>query len=278
MGRLDGRVAFVAGAARGQGRSHCLRLAQEGADIVAFDVCAAMPGVPYPASTPEDLAETARLVEALDRRIVTAEADVRDAATVAEVLDRGVAEFGRVDIVAAQVGISHLPMPLHEVPEDLWRVMLDVTMTGTWNTVRAAVPHLVAGGRGGAIVVTSSCAAIRGYPNVGHYVAAKHGLIGIVRTLSAELGPHGIRVTSIAPTNVATDMLLNQESYNLFRPDTAPHTTRAEFEEAAKAMHALPIPYIEPIDVSNALAFLVSDEARYITGITLPVDGGATQY
>ena len=279
MGRLDGRVAFVAGAARGQGRSHCLKLASEGADIIAFDVCAPMSGVPYPASTPADLAETVRQVEALNRRIVHAEADVRDGAAVQKLLDHGIAELGRVDIVSAQVGLSHIPMALHEVPEDSMAV----------NDRRHPDRHLEHGPSrypahdrrrpGRRHRSDQLVAAIRGYANVGHYVAAKHGLIGIVRTLSAELGPHNIRVTSIAPTNCATDMLLNQESYDLFRPDKEPGTTtRAEFEEAARAMHSLPIPYVEPIDISNALMFLVSDEARYITGITLPVDGGATQY
>jgi SDR family mycofactocin-dependent oxidoreductase len=278
MGRLEGKVAFVTGAARGQGRSHCVRLAQEGADVIAIDICEPLPGVPYPAATPEDLEETARQVEALDRRIVWARADVRDDEALREVVDDGVAQLGRLDVVSAQAGLNHLPHLTHELPRELWQVMLDITLTGTWNTVKAAVPHLLAGGRGGAIVVTSSAASIKGFPNVAHYVSAKHGLLGLVRSMAAELGPHRIRVVNLAPTNVATDMVLNQDAYNLFRPDKAPHATQEEFEEAAKHMHMLPIPYIEPIDVSNALVFLASDEGRYITGTTLAVDAGWTQH
>jgi SDR family mycofactocin-dependent oxidoreductase len=278
VGRLDGKVAFVTGAARGQGRSNCVRMAQEGADIIAIDICGPLPGIPYPAATPADLQETARLVEALDRRIIFAKADVRDGAAVRQVLDDGVAQLGRLDIVSAQAGLSHVPMRVHEIPSELWQVMVDVTLTGTWNTAKAAVPHLIGGGRGGAIVVTSSSMAVRAFPNIGHYASAKHALPGLVRTMAAELGPHGIRVVNLAPTTVATDMLLNQATYNLFRPDKAPNATREELEEVARQMHLLPIPYIEPVDVSNALVFLASDEARFITAITLPIDGGSTQY
>lgn len=278
MGRLENKVAVVTGAARGQGRSHCARLAAEGADIIAIDICEALPGVPYEPATFADLEQTARDVESLDRRVVIFRADVRDALALQDAVDSGVGQFGRLDIVSAQAGISHLPHRLHEVPGELWQVMLDVTLTGTWNTIRAAIPHMIASGRGGSITITSSLASLRGSANVGPYVAAKHGLVGLVRTASRELGEHKIRVNNLAPTNVATDMLLNQETFNLFCPDRAPNARREEFEDVARTMHALPIPYIEPIDVSNALAFLASDEARYITGITLPIDAGASQH
>ncbi len=276
--RLENKVAFVTGAARGQGRSHCVRMAEEGADIIAVDICEPMPGVPFKPSTPADLEETARQVEALDRRIVYAKADVRDGAALRKVVDDGVAELGRLDIVSAQAGLSHVPMRMHEISDELWDVMLDTTLTGSWNATKAAIPHMIAGERGGAIIVTSSTASLRAHANIGHYVSSKHGLVGLVRTLAMELGPHNIRVNNIAPTNCATDMLLNQECYNLFRPDKAPNATYEDFVEAAKTMHALPIPHIEPIDVSNALVFLASDEARYITGITLPVDAGSSQH
>jgi (+)-trans-carveol dehydrogenase/(-)-trans-carveol dehydrogenase len=278
MGRLEGKVAFVTGAARGQGRSHCVRMAQEGADIIAIDICEPVPGVPYPAATMADLEETARQVEALDRRIVVAKADVRDGAGLKRIVDDAVGELGRLDVVCAQAGITQDPVAVHELAEERWRDMVDITLTGTWNAARVAVPHMIAGGRGGAIVVTSSAAGLRGYPNIGHYTAAKHGLVGLVRTMAAELGPHRIRVVNVSPTNVATDMLLNQPTYNMFRPDRAPDATRAEFEEAARSIHMLPIPYIEAVDVSNAVVFLASDEARYITAISLPVDAGVTQH
>lgn len=276
--RLEDKVAFVTGAARGQGRSHCVRMAQEGADIIAVDICEALPGVPFKASTPADLDETVRQVEALGRRIIAAKADVRQDAALKQVVDDAVAQLGRLDIVSAQAGLSHMPMLLHEVPNDLWSMMVDITLTGSWNAAKVAVPHIIAGGRGGAIVFTSSVAALRGNRNVGHYTTAKHGIVGIMRTMALELGPHNIRVTNISPTNCGTDMLLNQECYNLFRPDKAPNASYDDFVEAAKTMHALPIPYVEPVDISNALVFLASDEARYITGITLPVDAGSSQH
>jgi SDR family mycofactocin-dependent oxidoreductase len=278
MNRLQDKVAFVTGAARGQGRSHCVRMAQEGADIIAVDICEALEDVPYPAATMADLEETVRQVEALDRRIIRAQADVRDDAALKEVVDDAVAELGRLDIVAAQAGLSNRPMPVHEVPNSLWQQMLDVTLTGSWNAAKVAAPHMIAGGRGGAIIITSSAASLKGNPNIGHYVAAKHGILGLVRSMAADLGPHGIRVVNVTPSCCATDMLLNQECYDLFRPDKAPNTTREEFEEAARQMHMLPTPYVEPIDISNAVLFLASDEARYITATTLAVDAGYTQH
>jgi (+)-trans-carveol dehydrogenase/(-)-trans-carveol dehydrogenase len=276
--RLRDKVAFVTGAARGQGRSHCIRMAGEGADIIAIDICEELPGTGYPPATVADLEETARQVEALDRRIVFAKADVRDDDALQKVLGDGVAELGRLDIVSAQAGLGGLPMLAHEIPRELWTVMVDITLTGSWNSVRFAVPHILAGGRGGAIVFTSSAASLKAFPNVAHYVASKHGILGLVRNMAIELGPHNIRVNNLAPTNVGTDMLLNQEAYNLFRPDKSPNATYEEFAEAAKTMHVLPIPHVEVIDISNALVFLASDEGRFITGISLPIDAGFTQH
>lgn len=278
MNRLENKVAFVTGAARGQGRSHCVRMAEEGADIIAVDICEALPGVPYPGATPADLEETARQVEALGRKIVFAQADVRDDAALQRVVDDGVAQLGRLDVVAAQAGLSHVPMQAHEIPNELWQLMIDVTLTGSWNAAKVAAPHIIAGGRGGAIIITSSAASLKGHANIAHYTAAKHGILGLVRSMAVELGPHSIRVMNVAPSNVGTDMLLNQDAYNLFRPDKAPDATFDEFVESARSMHVLPIAYVEPVDVSNAIVFLASDEARYITGTTLPVDGGFTQH
>jgi (+)-trans-carveol dehydrogenase len=273
MGRVEGKVAFITGAARGQGRSHAVRLAEEGADIIAIDVLDEIPGAPYGPSTEEDLAETVRRVEALDRRIVASKADVRDYAQVAKAVDDGVAQLGRLDIVSANAGILTEMAPSHELSEEMWTDMVDVNLSGVWRSVKAAVPHIKAGGRGGSIVLTSSAAGLMGYANVSHYVSAKHGVVGLMRTLALELAPDMIRVNSIHPTQVDTDMIQNDATWRLFRPDLE-HPTREDFEAASVAMNALPIPWVQAVDISNALLFLASDEARYITGVPLPVDAG----
>ncbi|PJJ55181.1 mycofactocin-coupled SDR family oxidoreductase [Compostimonas suwonensis] len=274
MGRLDGKVAFITGAARGQGRSHAIRLAQEGAGIIAIDACEDQPNVPYPGATEADLAETVRQVEALDRRIVAKKADVRDFGALKAAVDEGVAELGRLDIVSANAGISGTPHAAEDFGDEEWNDMLDVNLSGVWRTAKAAIPHLRAGGRGGAIVLTSSAAGLQAYANVAHYVSAKHGVVGLMRTLALELAPDMIRVNSIHPTQVDTDMIQNEAIYHLFRPDLE-HPTRDDFAPASQSMNALPIPWVEPVDISNALLFLASDEARYITGVALPVDAGA---
>jgi SDR family mycofactocin-dependent oxidoreductase len=274
MGRVEGKVAFITGAARGQGRSHAIRLAEEGADIIALDLLEPIPGAPYDPATPEDLAETVSRVEALDRRIVAEKADVRDFEQIEAVLDKGVAEFGRLDIVSANAGISTAMAPAETLEEDIWRDMIDVNLSGVWRTAKAAIPHLKAGGRGGSIILTSSDAGLFGYPNIAHYVAAKHGVVGLMRTLALELAPDMIRVNSIHPTTVDTPMVNNEATFALFRPDLE-HPTVDDFKEAAVGMNALPIPWVEAIDISNALLWLASDEARYVTGVTLPVDAGA---
>lgn len=276
MGRLEGKVAFVTGAARGQGRSHAVRMAQEGADIVAIDLVSQIDTVPYAMASPDDLAETVRQVEALDRRIVAREADVRDFGAVRSAVDAGVAELGRLDIVSANAGIfSHAPA--EELTDTAWDDMIDVNLKGVWHTAKAAIPHLRAAG-GGAIVITSSTAGLKGFPNFVHYVASKHGVVGIMRTLALELAPDSIRVNTVHPTSVDTDMIQNQAMYDLFAPDYAPGTAgRDVFRERMSGMNALPVPWIEAVDISNAVVWLASDEARYVTGIQLPVDAGSTQ-
>jgi SDR family mycofactocin-dependent oxidoreductase len=274
MGRVEGKVAFITGAARGQGRSHAVRLAQEGADIIAIDICEAIPENPYDPATEEDLAETVRQVEALDRRIVAEKADVRDFAQLKAVVDHGVGELGRLDIVSANAGISGSPNKSEDIPDDEWTNMLDINLSGVWRTVKAAIPHLRAGGRGGSIVLTSSDAGLFAYENIAHYVSAKHGVVGLMRTLALELAPDMIRVNSIHPTTVDTDMVQNERIYRLFRPDLE-HPTKQDFADAATQMNALPIPWVEAVDISNALLWLASDEARYVTGVALPVDAGA---
>jgi (+)-trans-carveol dehydrogenase len=272
-GRLEGKVAFITGAARGQGRSHAVRLAQEGADIIAIDVCAPVETNSIPPATPEDLAETVRQVEALDRRIVASQADVRDLAGLQAAVDDGVAQLGRLDIVSANAGIAGSPAASEELSDEDFRVMVDVNLTGVWRTARVAIPHIKAGGRGGSIVLTSSEAGLKGYQNMAAYVSAKHGVVGLMRTLALELAPDMIRVNSIHPTQVDTDMIQNETVYRLFVPGVE-NPTRDDFAPASQATNALPIPWVEAVDISNALLFLASDEARHITGVPLPVDAG----
>jgi SDR family mycofactocin-dependent oxidoreductase len=272
MGLLDGKVAFITGAARGQGRSHALTLAREGADIIAVDICRQAPTVPYPMATPDDLAKTVKEVEALDRRIIASEVDVRDLAALTAAVNEGVAELGRLDIVLANAGIS-TPAPTLEMDEQVWDEMIEINLTGQWKTIRAAVPHIIAGGRGGSVVITSSLAAIYANENTAHYSAAKAGLIMLMKVLAKELGPQSIRVNTIHPTTVATDMILNEPTYRLFRPDLE-NPTREDFEVAARTLNKLPIAAIEPADISNAILYLVSDAGRYVTGTTHVVDAG----
>lgn len=272
-GRVEGKVAFITGAARGQGRSHAVRLAAEGADIIAVDHCADIKTVDYPMATPEDLAETVRQVEALDRRIVARQADVRDTESLRAAVDAGVAELGRLDIVCANAGILSNGQS-HELSEEAWTQMININLSGVWRTCKVAIPHLIAGGRGGSIVLTSSVAGLRSYNGVSHYVSAKHGVVGLMKTLAQELAPHSIRVNTVNPTQVDTDMIQNESMYHLFCPDIET-PTREDFAAASAATILLPIDWVESIDVSNAVLFLASDEARYITGVALPVDAGA---
>ena len=273
MGRLTGKVAFISGLARGQGRSHAIRLAQEGADIIGFDVLEPVPGAPYKGATEADMAETVKAVEALDRRIIARKADVRNFAQVKAVADEGFAEFGRLDIVLGNAGIFANFAPVEEITDEAFVDMVDVNLTGVWRTVKAAIPHMKAAGNGGSIVLTSSVAGLQGGQFFAHYVAAKHGVVGLMRTLAMELAPHMIRVNSIHPTSVNTDMIMNDGLYKMFRPDLdAP--TAEDLKPVMLAMNALPVEWVEPVDISNGILFLCSDEARYITGVTLPVDAG----
>jgi (+)-trans-carveol dehydrogenase len=275
-GRVAGKVAFITGAARGQGRSHAIRLAQEGADIIAVDLARQVDSVPYPMSTPADLAQTVKEVEALDRRIVATEADVRDYGALKAALDDGVARLGRLDIVSANAGIFSFGT-LAELPEQTWQDMIDTNLTGVWHTAKAAIPHIRAGGRGGSIILTSSTAGLMAAENIGHYVTSKHGVVGLMRTLALELARDGIRVNSVHPTNVDTDMIQNAGLYELFAPDM-PEAERTKENLAPRfaALTALGIPWVEPVDISNAVLWLASDESRYVTGITLPIDAGQT--
>jgi (+)-trans-carveol dehydrogenase len=273
-GRVEGKVAFITGAARGQGRSHAIRLAQEGADIIAIDICRQIDSVPYGLATTGDLEQTVKDVEALGRRIMATEADVRDYAAVQDALDAGVAQLGRLDIVSANAGIFSRGT-VADLDKRSWQDMIDVNLTGVWHTVKAAIPHLKAAG-GGSIILTSSNLGLKGVANAGHYVAAKHGVVGLMRTLALELAPDMIRVNCLNPTTVNTDMIQNRLTYELFAPDLpeaerTPEVVNERFMET----NTMPVPYIESVDVSNALLWLASDEARYVTGVNLPVDAGS---
>ena len=273
-GRVEGKVAFITGAGRGQGRSHAVRLAREGADIIAVDICRDVEGA-LPMSTAEDLAETVKLVEAQDRRIVARAADVRDLEELTVAVDAGVEQLGRLDIVLANAGIASMGGPVQAMAEDNWKHTIDINLTGLWHTARVAIPHLIAGGQGGSIVLTSSVGGMHAMPNMSHYVSAKHGVVGLMRSLAVELGQHHIRVNSVLPTNVNTPMFMNEGTFKMFRPDLENPGPGDVAAVAAQFMHVLPVGWVEPEDISNAILFLVSDEARYITGVTLPVDAGA---
>jgi (+)-trans-carveol dehydrogenase len=272
-GRVEGKVAFITGAARGQGRSHAVRLASEGADIIAVDICKPIANVVYPASTPEDLAETVERVEKLGRRIIASEVDVRDYDALAAAVDAGVQELGRLDITVANAGIGNAGNKLHKIGEHIWRDMIDVNLSGVWKSVKAAVPHLLAGGRGGSIILTSSVGGMKAHPHTGHYIAAKHGVVGLMRTFAVELGQHSIRVNSVHPTQVNTPMALNEATFRLFAPDKE-NPGPEDFAPVSQMMHTLPVPWVEPEDISNAVLFFASDESRYVTGVQLPVDAG----
>jgi SDR family mycofactocin-dependent oxidoreductase len=266
MGKLDGKVAFITGAARGQGRSHAVRLAQEGADIIAVDICRQMEVAGYPMSTPEDLQQTVKEVEAVGRRIVAREVDVRDHDALQAAFDEGRAELGPVGVVLANAGIG----PGATAPaQQQWDDTIGVNLTGVWNTGRVAIPSMIEHGQGGAIVLTSSTGGLVGpgidSPGFLGYVASKHGVIGLMRSWANYLAPHYIRVNTVAPTTVRTPMAGGGNVAMII--EHAP-------ELALSLTNAIPVEAVDPIDVTNAILWLVSDDARYITGTVVPVDAG----
>jgi SDR family mycofactocin-dependent oxidoreductase len=274
MSRLTGKVALITGAARGQGRSHALRLADEGADIIALDLCAQIPTVPYPMSDSDDLTTTVDLVKSRGRRVFGAEVDVRDLAALQTAVAAGVSELGRLDIVVANAGTLNDTAPLWELSERQFQDQIDVNLTGVWKTIKATVPTMLQQREGGAVILIGSISGLTLELNVGHYAASKHGVNGLMRTLSGELAPHGIRVNSINPTNVNT-LMINNPRYNRLFAGAKDGATQQDALVALTAMHALPIPFLDPIDVSNAVVYLASDDGRYITGTTLVIDAGA---
>jgi SDR family mycofactocin-dependent oxidoreductase len=271
-GVLQGKVALVTGAARGQGRSHAVRLAEEGADVIAVDICDQIPSVEIPMATKDDLDETVRQVEALGRRIVATVADVRDGAGLHDVVRHGAAELGGLDVVCANAGVYALTL---DEPADaagrrtFWQDTIDVNLTGVWNTVEAAAPIMIEAGRGGAIVLTASTAASKSAANqslaMNAYTAAKHGVVGLMRNYAVDLAPHMIRVNSVHPTGVHTPMVENAvvERYM---------AQNAGF--AKLVQNSLPVGAVDPVDISNAIVYLASDAGRYVTGVQLPVDAG----
>jgi SDR family mycofactocin-dependent oxidoreductase len=274
-GRLAGKVAFITGIGRGQGRSHAVRFAEEGADIIGIDICADVPNMPYPMSTREDLDETVRLVEKFDRRIVARVADVGDRSAVKQALDEGVAQLGHLDIVFANAGIC----ALGDFPPETFFQSFDTLLVGAQNAFWAAYPHLA---DGASMIATGSVASLipgavdgpAAGPGARGYGLAKRTIAQYVKELALVLAPRQIRVNAIHPTNTNTMLLHNEPMYKLFRPDVE-HPTREEAEQAFPAMQAMPIPYVEPSDISNAAVFLASDESRYVTGLQLRVDAGS---
>jgi len=261
---LRGKVVVITGAARGTGRTHGARFAAEGADVIALD----MPALA------DELSHTASEIESQGRRCVTGIADVSDLEGLTDAIDSGVAALGRLDVVVANAGI-HIPgAPSWELDPQVWQRTLDINLTGVWHTVRASVPHI--GDEGGSIIIISSTNGIRGTPNTAHYTASKHAVVGLARTLANELGPRSIRVNTVHPGPVATPMVLNEEMYRKLRPDLD-NPTAFDAAEVLQARNLLPVPWVEPVDVANAVVFLASDHARYITGTQLVVDAGLTQ-
>jgi SDR family mycofactocin-dependent oxidoreductase len=273
-GRVRGKVALVTGAARGIGRAHAVRLAQEGADIVAIDLAGQIGSVRYAMASLADLKETARQVEGLGRRIVARQADVRDFGRLRAAVDEGVATLGRLDIAVACAGIATVGTCV-DLSEDEWRDVIDVNLTGVWHTAKAAVAHIRSGGRGGSVILISSAAALKSATHLASYSAAKQGVLALTRTLAVELAPESIRVNAICPGSANTDMIHNPALYGLWAHDLPEEqrtldAIRPRFESG----NALPVPWVEPEDIANAALFLASDEARYITGVTVPVDAG----
>lgn len=269
VGTLAGRVALVTGAARGQGRSHAVRLAEEGCDVIALDLCRQMATIPYPMSRPEDLAETVRQVDAAGRRIVATQVDVRDHAAMKAAVDAAVAELGRLDIVAANAGVSPMGVAGDD-PVQAWKDTIDVNLSGVWNTIMVSAPHIIEGGRGGSIVVTGSSAGLKSIsavasPGSAAYTASKHGVVGLTRIFARDLAKHSIRVNSIHPSSVNTPMIDNE----IMRTWLADNNNAG-----AVIANALPVGAMEPIEISNAVVWLASDQARFVTGVALPVDAG----
>lgn len=272
MTRLDGKIAFITGAARGQGRTHAVRLAQEGADIVAVDLCRQQANLDYTSGTPEDLEETVRLVEKEGRRIIARAADVRDQASLDAVVEEALGEFGGIDILVSNAGISNQGSVVG-LTDQQWEDILGTNLVGAWHSCRAVLPSMIERGAGGSVIFVSSTVGLRGAPGQAHYSASKHGMQGLMLSLANEVGQHNIRVNSVNPGAVNTEMAINESLLKMFLPDIE-NPTPADAADLFSNLTLLPIPWVEPEDVSNAVLWLASDEARFVTGAAIPVDGG----
>ncbi|QZS52799.1 mycofactocin-coupled SDR family oxidoreductase [Rhodococcus opacus] len=272
MTRLDGKIAFITGAARGQGRTHAVRLAQEGADIVAVDLCRQQANLDYTSGTPEDLEETVRLVEKEGRRIIARAADVRDQASLDVVVEEALGEFGGIDILVSNAGISNQGSVVG-LTDQQWEDILGTNLVGAWHSCRAVLPSMIERGAGGSVIFVSSTVGLRGAPGQAHYSASKHGMQGLMLSLANEVGQHNIRVNSVNPGAVNTEMAINESLLKMFLPDIE-NPTPADAADLFSNLTLLPIPWVEPEDVSNAVLWLASDEARFVTGAAIPVDGG----
>jgi SDR family mycofactocin-dependent oxidoreductase len=272
MRKLENRVAFVTGAARGMGRSHAVRLAREGANVVAVDLARDEPRIDYRQGTPEDLAETARLVEAEGVRALARTADVRDLPALEAVAAEAVETFGGIDVLVSNAGVSN-QSPVLDLTDQQWEDILSVNLVGAWHAVKAVVPHMVERAEGGSVVIISSTAGLVGAPNQAHYTASKHGLQGLMATMANELGQHGIRVNTVNPGMVNTEMAMNQRLLKAYIPGVD-EPTPDDVQRVFGGLSLLPAAWVEPEDVSNAVAWLASDEARFVTGIAVPVDAG----
>ncbi len=272
---LRGKTAVITGGARGQGRSHALALAREGADIALFDVTADIGTVPYALGTKDDLAETQAMVHDLDRRCETVAVDVRDGQAMTAAVDHVVAELGRVDILCANAGVLSWS-PVEEMSDQMWRDMIDINLTGVFNAFRAVAPHMRAQGYG-RVVATASMAGRGGFPQLAHYTAAKWGVIGLTKTFALEMAQLNITANVVAPTNVKSDMILNDAARRFFVPD-AEVPTDADVAAVMAARTDMGIPWLEPADVSGAILYLVSDAARYITGEVIHIGAGANAH
>lgn len=270
VNRFEGKTAFVTGAARGQGRSHAVRLASEGANIIAVDSLAPIPGALYDGAEQADLDQTVSEIEALGRRVFAATADVRIQEQLDKALQDGVDELGRLDVVVANAGILTEPSEVQDMSEEIWADMINVNLSGQWRTAKASIPQM---NDGGSMILISSVAGLKAYGQIAHYVAAKHGIVGLMRTLALELAPRRIRVNSVHPTQVNTTMIMNEAEYRIFCPDLE-NPTVDDFAAASQAVHAIPEPWVEPEAVSNLVAFLASDESQAITGVPVPIDLG----